>query len=223
MRSLTAVALAFAAAVAACSGAPPSDGSPDFEIDDTAKRPASPGDGSGSSGADPTATPAKSSSSSSSGAPAPTTTPTPAPTSGSSSGGAPAPAPTTVSLTIDGVAVTVTGTDVWAGVSAPGMYDVFLKVSGPGIAVGSDFVISATSSVSGCDNTANYITYRPQGDTQYMPKSAEEPTCGLTIETLPAAVNDRFKGTFKATLYGINTTTPKSHKIDLTFDVLRTK
>ena len=76
---------------------------------------------------------------------------------------------------------------------------------------------------SGCDNTTNYIAYRPEGDTQYMPKTAKDPACGLIIDEMPKEIGGHFKGSFNATLNGINTTTPKTRKLALTFDVVRTK
>jgi hypothetical protein len=132
----------------------------------------------------------------------------------------PAPAPTVVTVKIDGVAVTVTKTALWSEVSAKGEYNIFVDVVAPGIAAGSDLILSATHAGTGCVNTANFITYRPEGDTQYMPKQA---ACGLTIASIPTAVGGRFKGTFKGNLTGINQASPQTRVIEMSFDVLREK
>lgn len=126
-------------------------------------------------------------------------------------------------MKVETTTLTIASTEIWAEVSKAGNYDLFIRVTGAGVPAGSDLHISATSATSGCDNMANFITYRPEGDTQYMPKSTKEPECGLTIEALPTAIGGRFKGTFNATLYGINSPTPVSKRVQLTFDVLRTK
>lgn len=217
MRGLIGIALGLAAGtLIACSGAP-SDDSPDYEVDITSRPPDKTG---GATPEDPA-----------SGDPA-------APGGGSedevpvgNGGGgadagadaAPAPKPTSVSLTIDGTKFNVSSTDIWAEVRGAGDYDLFIKVTGPGVPAGSDIHISATGVRTGCDNTANFITYRPENDTQYMPKSTKDPNCGLSITSLPKVVNGRFTGRFEATLYGINTATPKTKTVDLSFDVLRTK
>ncbi|HEY8073162.1 MAG TPA: hypothetical protein VIF62_03615 [Labilithrix sp.] len=216
MKLALAIFAAFAAATVACSGAPPSDGGADYEVVQGSKPPsggsdAPPSDDPTQATDTPPADPPPSSSSSS---------------SSSSSGSTPPPPaakPTSVTLTIDGETFAFGSATVWANVSAAGTYNVFLKVTGPGAPDGTDFDISATATGTGCVNTANYITYRPVGDTQYMPKSANEPTCGLSITSLPKNVGDRFTGSFKATLYGINVTPAKTKSIDLTFDVLRDK
>lgn len=218
MRGLIAIALGLAAGtLIACSGAPSDDNSPDYEVDVTSRPPDKSG---GSTPSDP-----------GSGDPAaPSGSNDDVPVGNGGGGGsdagadaAPAPKPTSVSLTIDGVKMNVTATDVWAEVRGPGDYDLFIKVNGPGVPAGSDFAISATGVRTGCDNTANYITYRPENDTQYMPKTAKDPNCGLSITSLPKVVNGRFTGRFEATLYGINTPTTKTKTVDLSFDVLRTK
>jgi hypothetical protein len=231
LRTIAAVGLGVAAsALAACSGAPPEDGSPDYEVDITARPPDNTGRG-GSSGdaptegstTEPTSSDGPSSSSGGSSSGGSSGTSSDGGTGSTSSSGAPAPKPTTVTLMIDGAKFSVTSTEIWAGVSKAGTYDLFIRVTGPNAGAGSDIHLSATKTGTGCNNTSNYITYRPAGDTQYMPKSANEPGCGLSITSLPTAVGGRFIGTFKATLYGINTTTPKSRNVDLSFDVLRTK
>ncbi len=205
---------AVALATAACSGAPPSDGGADYEIVQGGKP-----SGGGSDAPPPMGDPSQTDT------PPADAPPSSSSSSSSSSGGTPAPAPkpTAVTLTIDGQAFTFGSATIWAGVSKAGTYDLFLKVTGPGAPDGTDFHVSATATGTGCDNTANYITYRPVGDTQYMPKSANDPTCGLNITALPAKVGDRFTGSFKATLYGINVTPAKNVTVDLTFDVLRDK
>ncbi len=204
-----------ALAAIACSGAPPNDGGSDYEIVQGKKPSGGGGDAPG-----PTSDPSTS----------PDTPPADAPpassSSSSSSSGStppPAPKPTAVTLTIDGQAFTFGSATVWANVSAQGTYNVFLKVTGPGAPDGTDFDISATATGTGCDNTANYITYRPVGDAQYMPKSAKDPSCGLNVTALPTKVGDRFTGSFKATLYSINVTPAKTKSVELTFDVLRDK
>ncbi len=204
-----------AVATAACSGAPPNDGGSDYEIVQ----------GKGPSGGGSDAPPAASDPSQTDAPPADAPPASSSSSSSSSSGSTPPPAPkpTAVTLTIDGQAFTFGSATIWADVSKVGTYDLFLKVTGPGAPDGTDIHISATATGTGCDNTANYITYRPVGDTQYMPKSVKDPTCGLNVTALPAKVGDRFTGSFKATLYGINVTPAKTKSVDLTFDVLRDK
>jgi len=198
-------------ALAACSGAPSGDGGPDYEVDITGKKTAPPS-------GEPTSDPPSEDN--------PDTSPTPPPpssSSSSSSGGTPAAKPTVVTLTIDGTAFTVDDTTLWADVSKAGTYDVFVKITGPGAGAGSDFHVTARETGDGCDNTSNYLTYRPAGDSQYMPKGPVDAACGLTVTSLPKAVGDRFTGTFKAKLYAINSPTPKSKNVELSFDVLRAK
>jgi hypothetical protein len=204
----------------ACSSAPRTDG-PDYQL---ASSSGAPGASGGGSDTDPP--PASNEGDGNSGN-VPTYdagTPKPSADAGADAAAPEAGAkPTTVTVTIDGKAMQIDGTTLWSDVSKPGMYNLFVKVSGNGVASGSDFDISATATGKGCDNTANYITYRPSGDPQYMPASAKEPACGLTIDALPPAVGARFTGSFHGTLYAINVSTPSSKKIDVTFDVLRTQ
>jgi hypothetical protein len=145
------------------------------------------------------------------------------PDGGAGDAGAPPPPPTKVTVKVSGVTFTVGETKVWANVSGAGNYDIFVPVTGPGVAAGSDIHVWADHKGTGCVNTTNYIAYRPKSDTQYMPMSTNEPACGLTITELPTAVGGRFKGTFKGTLRGINVTPTVTKTIDMTFDVLRTK
>jgi hypothetical protein len=148
-----------------------------------------------------------------------TLTPEPAaPPAGSTGGNTadrPVPDPSTITLKLDGTTLAVEGFGV-------GPENLFIKVSGPGIAAGTDFSLSATRLGSGCESGVAWITYRPRdGDKQYMPKAG--PSCGLTIGGRPLAIGDRFKGSFNGTLHAINTTTPRSKKVEITFDVVRTK
>lgn len=221
-RAATLAACFFASILAACSGAPPED-APDYEVDYTAG-----GDrASGGSSTDDTVGGGATEEQDTQDAPLPTdnggaeTGGSTGGNGGSSGGTTPAPEPTKVTVKIDGVTVAVKDTVLWSEVSKPGEYDIFVKLTTPGTS--TDIHVSATGVRNGCDNTANFITYRPSGDTQYMPKSTKDPSCGLAIESLPTAVGGRFKGSFNATLYGINVSTPKTKKVTLTFDVLREK
>jgi hypothetical protein len=217
-------ALAFAlvgGAIVGCSGAPTVD-TPDYVLDPSTAKPPGSSTSSGSLAPGPQAS-SDDANASSSGA-----NDSGAGTSGgqgaSSSGGSGASTPAgPISLKIDDVTVDIDDTSLWSEVSKPGAFDLFIKVSGPGVASGSDIHISATRVASGCDNAANYIVYRPQGDTQYMPKSSKEPACGLTIAAIPTAPNAHFRGKFTAALFGINTDAPKTKKVELTFDVVRSK
>lgn len=208
------------ACLVACSGAPPEDESPDYVVDRNAGR-------------QPSA-----SASASEAAPAqpPTSDPTPRDTGskeaaspadgvspGTSDGGSSntTPKATTVSVKIDGVTFSVQNARLWSEVRGPGLYDVFIDVTGPGAPAGSDIYIRADASGTGCDDT-NGIVYRPQGDTQYRPSSTTG-ACGLVIKELPTAIGGRFTGTFNGLLPGINLTTPRSKKVEVTFDVLREK
>jgi hypothetical protein len=190
---------------AGCSGAPKDD-APDYEVDTSGKH-----NGGGSTGQE---------------APAPTVTNNPAPDQNvkSAETGTGAPAPTTVTASLDGQELTVVSTTIWAGVSKPGMYDVFVKVTGTGVLDGSDILISATDTKSGCQNETNYIVFRPMGQMQYMPKTATEPQCSLDVTELPAAVGGRFTATFDSTLYGINDPSQKTtKKLKISVDALRDK
>jgi hypothetical protein len=134
-----------------------------------------------------------------------------------------APLPTTATVKLNGTTLTVSEVKLWSEVSRAGEYNVFVYVTGPGVEAGSDFIISARQIGSGCDNTKNFITYRPKNDTQYMPRTTTDAGCGLQISELPTAVGGRLKGSFKGTLHAINVSTPRSREVDLTFDVLREK
>ena len=143
---------------------------------------------------------------------------------GSSSGGSTAaPSTNKAMVSIDGESFVVDDISLWSNVSEPGTYDLFIEIHGPGAPVGSDIVISATKTGTLCENTGNYIAYRPAGDTQYMPWTSGASTCGLDIDTLPTAVNGRLTGSFTGTLRGINQSTPKTKSLAVTFDVLRDK
>jgi hypothetical protein len=127
---------------------------------------------------------------------------------------------------VEQATLTVDSTNLWSEVSKPGEYMLFIRVSGAGVAAGSDFVISAKGPGSGCESGANFISYRPEGDSQYMPKGTSGTTnaaCGLEITEIPTALGRHFSGTFRGTLHAINVTTPKSKTFDLKFDVVRTK
>jgi hypothetical protein len=203
----------------ACSGAPP-EGGADYEIESSGPR--TPASSSETSDADDDAFGDSASAEEDEGAPATRSNP-PADEGDPDEAPAPvpeAPAPTKVTAKVGGVTLTVTDTTLWSEVSGPGKYSIFVKVTGPGIAAGSDFHVSATRTGPGCESGGNFITYRPQNDTQYMPKATP---CGLKIDELPTAVGGRFRGTFVGTLTGINTTTTKTKNITLAFDVLRTK
>jgi len=226
------MAASFACLLAACGGAP-EENAPDYEVDITSsgKRAGSSSSGgtsagdesgssSGGSGATQTSSGTAESSTSSSG----TSGTSSSGGSTSSSSGSTTPAPTTVTLTIDGASYTIGTTNLWSEVSKAGEYDIFIPLTGPGAPSGSDFHVSATHTGTGCDNTKNFLTYRPSGDAQYMPTPTTiAPSCGLTIESLPTAVGGRFKGSFKGTLTSINVTPSKSKQFDLKFDVLRAK
>jgi len=209
-----------AALLVACSSPPRIDG-PDYELASSSSSgsPAGPS-GGGSSDTDPPPSD-QGNPDTSSGYDA--SSPPPSHDAGADADAAPAAKPATVTVTIDGKNINVDGTTLWSEVSKKGMYNLFVKVSGNGVASGSDFDISATAIGAGCDNTANYITYRPSGDTQYMPASPNEPACGLTITSIPTAIGGRFIGSFKGTLHAINVTTPRSKTIDVSFDVPRTQ
>jgi hypothetical protein len=212
-----------AALLVACSGAPHVDG-PDYELAASSGSPAGPSGGSAATDPPPSdQDPGNPDTSSEYDASPP---PPPSHDAGAADAKAdvaPPPKPATVSVTIDGASINVDGTTLWSEVSQKGMYNIFIKVSGTGVPSGSDFDISATATGQGCVNTANYITYRPSGDTQYMPASPNEPTCGLTITSIPTAIGGRFKGSFNGKLHAINVSTPRSKTIVVSFDVPRTQ
>ncbi|HVH43954.1 MAG TPA: hypothetical protein VM925_16495 [Labilithrix sp.] len=191
---------------AACSGAP-SESTPDYELTSAQTNPArSTEKGSTDETPSPPAEDAGTLSSSSSSS-----------SSGSSSSGS----SSTVGVMVDGQNLIVGGASLWAEVSKPGDYDLFVKVSGAGIQVGSDIHVKATASTAGCASE-NYIDFRPANDTQYMAKRGDA-ACGLSIVELPTAVGGHFKGSFDGILDGINSDPPKSKRVVFTFDIIRTK
>jgi hypothetical protein len=192
----------------ACSGAPPEDGGPDYELDPKKQAPVP-----STAGTNPDA--GKTSSTEETKTP---TTSGPAENAGSDAGTTTA---STVAVTIDGTTVTVDGTNLWNESSGPGKYSLFIKVAGPGIPAGSDIIVSAMGPRVGCSLNVNDTAYRVTGEGGYV--SNQKDTCGLTVESIPTAVGGRFKGSFKGTLSTINTSTPKSKSLEFTFDVLREK
>jgi hypothetical protein len=206
MRHLSVVACLLGSLLAACSGAPSED-TPDYEITAVRRNP------TGSSGSTPTGD-----------------TPTSAihedetdsgTSTSSSSSGQPSANSSTVGVTVDGTKLNVDGMNIWSEVSKAGDYDLFVKVSGPGVATGSDIHVKATAVTTGCGGD-NYIDFRPANAPQHMSKRGDA-TCGLVIDELPTAVGGRFKGTFKGTLTSINTTPATSKNFVFTFDALRAK
>lgn len=121
----------------------------------------------------------------------------------------------TAQVTIDGQQVTVSG---FLSFNYKGVDNVSIQFSGSGIAEGSDLQISATHVGAGCDNTKNFITYRPMSAPQYMPASTVEPACGLTIEAI-SATGGRIRGAFSGTLHSINSTPATTRAVTATFDV----
>jgi hypothetical protein len=99
-----------------------------------------------------------------------------------------------------------------------GVDNLIIKFSGTGIADGSDIAIQATHVGTGCDNTTNFITYRPMSAPQYMPSSAIDPACGLMIEAI-SAQGGRIRGTFSGTLHSINSSPATTRVVAATFDV----
>ena len=134
----------------------------------------------------------------------------------------PAPRPDAVSVAIDGVPMTIDKVTLWApnAVNA-NEYDLFLAFHGAGAPSGTDVAISAVRSGAGCKSGENFLAYRPQGDTQYMP--AQTATCGFSVAQIPSAAGLRFTGSFEGTLTSINVTPAKTRKVSITFDVLRAK
>lgn len=118
-------------------------------------------------------------------------------------------------VTIDGQPVVVSKLDTF---NFQGVDNLTIKFTGTGIAEGSDIHLSATHVGSGCDNTANFITYRPMSAPQYMPSpTTVAPACGLTIQAI-SAQGGRFTGTFSGTLYSINSSPQTTHMVTATFD-----
>jgi len=214
-------------ALVACSGAPP-EGGADYEIEESSgnRSPSASADEDEGTGDEQTLSngettePSQTTDGNGSGVDTgggtepPPSDPTPAD---------PAPKPTAVTVKIDGATYTVSTTNLWSEVQGAGKYNIFIKLTGPGAPDGSDIHISADHTGTGCVNTTNYLAYRPQGSTQYMPMSANEPTCGLSINELPKAVGGRFRGSFTGTMRAINTTPLTTKRFEIKFDVLRDK
>lgn len=118
-------------------------------------------------------------------------------------------------VTIDGQQVAISGFQTF---NFQGVDNLSINFTGTGIAVGSDLHISATHVGAGCDNTANYITYRPMSAPQYMPSSTVDPACGLTIEAI-SATGGRIRGNFSGTLHSINSSPATIRVVAATFDV----
>jgi hypothetical protein len=218
-----AAALVAAGICAACSGAPKDD-APDYEVDITSARKGADGDQTTSTGSDTSAsttTPAEPTTNTAetgtggSGAGSGTGTGT-----GTGTGATPPPQPTKVTVKIGGQDVPVVGTTLWSDVPKAGNFTLFVKVKGSGVPDGSDFVLDVIANKSGCQPTVNWLTYRPANDTQYMPGSQNDPTCGLTVTALPNAVGGRLKATFNGTLTAIDGTS-KTKAVMLSVDFLR--
>ena len=118
-------------------------------------------------------------------------------------------------VTIDGQEVVISG---FQSFHFRGVDNLSIRFTGTGIAVGSDLAISATHVGAGCDNTTNFITYRPVSAPQYMPSSPFEPACGLTIEAISAG-GGRVRGNFSGTLHSINSSPATTRVVAATFDV----
>jgi hypothetical protein len=118
-------------------------------------------------------------------------------------------------VTIDGQQVVISE---FQSFNFQGVDNLSIKFTGTGIAVGSDLIISATHVGAGCDNTMNFITYRPMSAPQYMPSSTVDPACGLTIEAISAA-GGRIRGNFSGTLHSINSSPATTRVVAATFDV----
>lgn len=148
--------------------------------------------------------------------------------SGGASGGSPpgSGAAGTATVTIDGVPMHVDGIELWAPNPVNDKaYDVFIKISGPGVREGSDVMFSAAWIGDGCDETmdGNSVAYRPrpEDDTQYLPTATVG--CGLSVVELPTAVGKHLRGSFDGDLTGINVANPTTKRVTATFDVPRTK
>jgi hypothetical protein len=135
--------------------------------------------------------------------------------SGSGSRGVPDADTGSAQVTIDGQQVVISG---FQSFNFQGVDNLSIKLTGTGIAVGSDLAISATHVGAGCDNTTNFITYRPMSAPQYMPSSTVDPTCGLTIEAISAA-GGRIRGKFSGTLHSINSSPATTRVVAAMFDV----
>jgi len=118
-------------------------------------------------------------------------------------------------VTIDGQAVVVSKLDTF---NFQGVDNLSIKFTGTGIAEGSDIHLSATRLGAGCNNTENFITYRPMSAPQYMPSpTTVDPSCGLTISAI-SAQGGRIRGNFSGTLYSINSSPQTTHVVTATFD-----
>jgi hypothetical protein len=139
--------------------------------------------------------------------------------SGSGSGGGGSGVPDAdmraAQVTIDGQQVVLSG---FQSFNFQGVDNLSIKFTGTGIAVGSDLIISATHIGAGCDNTANFITYRPMSAPQYMPSSTVDPACGLTIEEI-SATGGLIRGNFSGTLHSINSSPATTRVVAATFAV----
>ena len=118
-------------------------------------------------------------------------------------------------VTIDGQQVVISALQSF---NYQGVDNLSIKFTGTGIADGTDIEISATEVGAGCDNTKNFITYRPMSAPQYMPSSPVDPACGLTIEAI-SEQGGRLRGNFSGTLYSINSSPATTHVVTATFDV----
>jgi hypothetical protein len=118
-------------------------------------------------------------------------------------------------VTVDRQQVIVSGFDSF---NFEGVDNLIIQFTGKGIAEGSDLIVSATHVGAGCDNTENFITYRPMSEPQYMPLLPADPACGLTIDAISAA-GGRIRGTFYGTLHSINSSPETTHEVTATFDV----
>ena len=119
-------------------------------------------------------------------------------------------------VTIDGQQVAVSG---FLSFDFEGVDNLSIKFTGTGIAEGSDLIISATHPGTGCDNTSNFITYRPMSAPQYMPSPVVDPACGLAIEAI-SAHGGRIRGSFSGTLHSINSSPATTRVVAATFDVV---
>lgn len=135
---------------------------------------------------------------------------------GGSSDGGPDADTRAAQVTIDGQQVLISG---FLSFNFQGVDNLSIKFTGTGIADGSDLLISATHVGTGCDNTANFIAYRPMSAPQYLPSSTVDPACGLTIEAISAA-GGRLRGNFSGTLHSINSSPATTRVVTATFDAL---
>jgi hypothetical protein len=139
-----------------------------------------------------------------------------------------APKPDVFTVSIDGLKMTVDSAVLWAPNPVdPNEYDLFIRFHGTGVATGTDLAIQAYRTGAGCKSGENFVSYRPTGDTQYMPAGAlggkSDALCGFSVTALPTATGKRFVGTFDGTLTSINVSPAKTRKVKVSFDVARTK